>query len=193
MKKPAIALFILLTTITFAQNDTSKVEYVTWDNSEPKFGAEIDILPYFNKGYDFSLWFGYYLFKAQINWSLKYPAEFVVDKGFSDLRYKSTSLHLQYFPVADNPILDKLWFGAGIDFWSNKVKNSLTNVVGTFNNFLLSTSVGFLVFVYDKFYLNPYLSGHLLLFGDKSVYIGGTIYDIQKFVPEISVRAGYHF
>lgn len=192
IKQLFILLSILLTQITFAQEDSIIVDESIWQEPTFNYGIEADVLPYFNKGYNFSVWISYHRFKGLIDWALKYPADFVVDENYTDLRYKSTSFYLQYYPISNSLKLDKLWFGTGLSFWSNKVKYSGNGSEGTFDNLMLNASVGFLVFVTKGFYLNPYLSGHLLIFGERTPAIGGAIYHAQKFVPEISVKLGYH-
>ncbi len=194
LKLPVILFVSAILNFAQSVDNTDSLTYrnFSWENSKQKFGLEADPIPYFNQGYNFSFWSSYYLFKFHFDWSLKYPAEFVKAPGFEDLRYKSFAVQVQYFPIARHQELDKLWFGFGIARWSSKVKNSVTKVEGVFNNILLKFSVGYVVFVYDKLYLNPYLSGDLRMSGDKSPYIGGAVYNVQNFTPEISVRVGYH-
>lgn len=190
MKIKLAVLFFIVAVAGYSQEKNNSA--IKWEDSELKFGIEAEALPYFNKGYDFSVWTSYYLFKLNLNWSLKYPADFVSAAGFENLRYKSFGAEAQYFPIAEDIRLDKLWFGFGGEFWSGKVQNSATKAEGVFNNFLFKFSVGYVVFVYKNFYLNPFLSGHLRIYGDKTTYIGGYLYNAQSFTPEISVRIGYH-
>lgn len=182
----------IFTNAQFEDRDTLVYQSFTWEESSLKFGAELDVLPYFNKGYDLSLWTSYYLFKVNFDWALKYPADFVTNVGFENLRYKTFGVQFSYFPIPHSLELDRLWFGLGMEKWSSKIQQSTTKAEAVFNNYLISVSVGYLLFVYGNWYVNPYLSGHLRAFGDKSVYVGGYLYNVQKFTPEISIKIGYH-
>lgn len=189
-----ILLLLLLTCSVSAQSkdDPPAQRAFNWENSTLKFGLEVDPLPFFNKGYDFSFWTSYYLFRARLDWAYKFPAAFVTTTGFKDLRYKSFTFDIQYFPTALKPDLTGLWFGIGYDYWNSIIKNAANGNESSFANGLLNFSVGYPINIYDKFYLNPYFAGHLRLFGKKSLIVGGKNYNTQSFTPEISVRLGYH-
>ena len=46
---------------------------------------------------------------------------------------------------------------------------------------------------HKNFYLNPWVAGHLSIAGDKAVVVDESTYEPPLFLPEISLKLGWHF
>jgi len=160
---------------------------------EITLGASFDPVPFYYGGWDFNFWGGYNRFKIRLARSLKYPSEFLTDINFENLNYNTTGFYLQYFPFTNSYRLNNLWFEIGGEKSAGNIRAKLTGGEGNFDEYFLTASIGYLWFFSYRFYLNPFVTAHLRVYGDKTIIINGYYYDTQKLYPEISIRIGYHF
>lgn len=193
--KKLLILFVLASVFNIkAQNVTDSTKGVlSWKTSEFNAGVSIDPVAYYYGGYDGSFWLSYYYFKLRANYSLKYPPEFVNDGDFRNLAFKSFGVYFDYFPFTTGIRLNGIWFSLGAEASQGSVQNYYTETTGEFNDYFLTGSFGYLWFFSHSFYLNPFFAGHLRVLGDRNLEIDGSFYSTPRFIPEISVRIGYHF
>ncbi len=179
-------------TLAFAQEDTPSAYPTTLSMfPPPTIGIELDALPYFTGGWYGSLWYGYRQIRLRGVVAEVYPPDMATDDDFRDLRTKAEAFIVDWFPFNAPGAFHGPWIGAGVEWWKNRATNDANDHAGMFNSTVLTLGGGYVWKFYQHFYLNPWLAGHLLIDGGTAT-IAGASYKQPIFLPELSVKLGWH-
>ena len=157
----------------------------------PTIGIELDAVPYFTGGWYGSLWFGYRQLRLRGVVAEVYPPDMAIDDDFRDLRIKAVAAIVDWFPFNAPGSYHGPWIGGGVEWWKNRATNDANDHAGMFNSTVFTLGGGYVWKFYQNFYLNPWLAGHLLIDGGKAP-IAGTEYKQPSFLPELSLKLGWH-
>jgi hypothetical protein len=115
---------------------------------------------------------------------------FVVQDGFENAELDVYAVIVDYF-FQDG--FRGFWVGAGAEYWQNSVENELDGGTAEWDNTIATIGGGYVWKFAGNFYLNPWGAGHLVVGGPTSVEAGGATYSTNRFIPEASIKLGWHF
>ena len=157
----------------------------------PTIGVELDAFPYLTGGWYGSLWIGYRQIRLRGVLAESYPGSIVTDEGFRDLRIRAAAALVDWFPFNAPGTYEGVWFGAGVEWWRNRVTNEANNRAGTFNSTMATLGGGYVWKFYQHFYVNPWAAAHVQATGGNAT-IAGSEYQAPSILPEVSVKLGWH-
>ncbi|MBC36192.1 MAG: hypothetical protein CL663_09145 [Bacteroidetes bacterium] len=164
--------------------------------SNHSYGVAVDLLPIVMSatqgklGYSAQLWYGYkhIRFRGLIA-GFTMPDKLMGNDDFTNLETTATAVIIDYFPQKD---FKGWWFGASFEMWNNSITSKIDDSSHDFNNYVATASLGYIVPVYKKFYIEPWGAFHYVLNNEK-VSVGNTEYKTKKFQAEISIKVGLKF
>lgn len=182
--------YVIILTILFSLNSLVCQTNKQSECSSVKFGTELDIFPYITGGYYISGFSSFKNYRARLVYANANTPGFILPDGFDKNNMNVVALLFDYFPCSQNE-LKGLWLGAGFEYWHNNARESSTGIEGNFDNFILTAGTGYMFFLTDNIYLNPWCALHLRAGGIKESQIGNSYYKTNLILPEVSVKAGF--
>ncbi|MBI5179500.1 MAG: hypothetical protein HZA04_09625 [Nitrospinae bacterium] len=180
------AILLLLLFITSPANAEVKEEKASAQTA----GIELDVFPYATGGYYGSAWYGEDRLRirgiiAQVN-----TPSFLLEKGFKDNRITAYAAVLDYF-VDEG--FKGWWFGGGAEYWDSSIAHDEERPTARYSNVVATAGCGYVWELSRNLYLNPWVAGHLMVGGERTVTVGTRSYDPPRFVPELSIKVGWKF
>ncbi|PWL39830.1 hypothetical protein DKG77_03100 [Flagellimonas aquimarina] len=175
--------YVLFFSFTYGQADNQLTK-------NTKVGFELDALPYITGGYYASVWVGHDHFRYRAIIARAETPDFVIKDGFTNNEIKAYAAVVDYFFKRD---FKGWWIGTGLEYWDSKIQTDAKLNTANYNNTIFTVGGGHVWKFYKNFYLNPWVAAHLRLAGDKEVVVDESTYDTQLFIPEISLKLGWHF
>ncbi len=183
--KKLIIILLLMTSTALSQTDNI--------GSTGKTGFEFDALPYLSGGNYFSAWRGSDNIRLRgVFANVKSPSIIIPD-GYEDHKIEAYALLLDYFPFSEKEEFEKWWFGAGLEYWKNSIRNSSDKTADKYNNVVFTSGFGYIWKFRGNFYLNPWAAGHLSLSGNGERQIGNRNFKPKRFLYEASLKIGFCF
>lgn len=188
MGKIFLTLFMFVTIInTSAQTenheDCKKMFHI---------GGELDLFPYITGGYYGSVFGSYDHIKLRLVYSQANVPKFILPEGFDKNKIKVYALLFDYF-LNDEAATNSWWLGAGFELWKNKARNENDKTEGSFENYIFTAGGGYVYYITENIYLNPWAAFHLRIAGDKETGIGNAVYKSPLILPEVSLKIGFVF
>jgi len=177
-----LVVIILLSSSILAQNRNSKYT----------FGSEVDLFPFISGGYYGSVFTGYENMRIRFVYAKSDIPEFILPDGFDKNTMKVCALLADYFINSENRI-NKWWVGIGFEQWQNAAHNKNDNKEGEFTTYIATAGFGYVFYLTDNVYLNPWSALHLRVAGEKEVIIGDSVYKNSLLLPELSLKIGVIF
>ena len=153
-------------------------------------GAEVNPIPYLSGGYSGSLWWGFKHFRIVGSGAYTTVPSFFVPGGFEQNKIRSFALLGNYF---FDPAFKNLWIGGGPEYWMGSVINSDDQTSGKYTNYVLTLDAGYVIKIWNDFYINPVASIHLVVSGEKVIETGNATFNANTIMPDLSLKIGYHF
>lgn len=175
--------FTLLFSFSYGQADNQSTKNTS-------IGFELDALPYITGGYYGSVWIGHNHFRYRAVISKVEIPDFVIQDGFTNNENKAYAAIVEYF---FRPDFEGWWIGTGIEYWENNIQTDAKLDTSEYNNTVFTIGSGYVWKFYKNFYLNPWVAGHLRIAGDKDVVVDESTFETKLFIPEVSLKLGWHF
>lgn len=182
-----IFALVFITSPSFCQKEMGLKK----QNCDVTIGLELDAFPYLSGGYYGSMWLGL----KQQNIRLRpiiakaNVPSFMLNKGIKQNTIMVYAFVLDYF---FKPDYKGLWIAPGIEYWDGKVKSS-NNFRSNYNQWILTAGGGYVWKFYGNLYLNPWIAGHYSINRSEKFMVGGTYFKPARFIPEASIKIGWHF
>ena len=185
MKKNVTILFIFILTINFSYGQTKDPS-----TNSTTIGFELDALPYITGGYYGSVWVGHNHLRYRAVIAKTETPDFVLEDGFTNNEIKAYAAIVDYF---FKPDYKGWWIGTGLEYWDAKIQTDAKLETAEYNNTVFTVGGGYVWKFYKDFYLNPWVAGHLRIAGDKDVIVDQSMFETKLFLPEVSLKLGWHF
>ncbi|WP_430966738.1 hypothetical protein [Spongiimicrobium sp. 2-473A-2-J] len=153
-------------------------------------GFELDAVPYIFQGYYGSLWVGHNHFRYRAVITKIDTPDFILEDGFTNNEMKVYAAIVDYF---FKPDFKGWWIGPGLEYWDASIQTDAKLETTEYNNTIFTLGGGYVWKFHKNFYLNPWVAGHLRIAGDKEVSVDQSTFETPLFIPEISVKLGWHF
>ncbi len=184
MKAILLAICLMLFSgFTFGQADNQSTKNTS-------IGFELDALPYITGGYYGSVWVGHKHLRYRAIIAKTDIPDFFIEDGFTNNEIKAYAVVVDYF---FNPNLKGWWIGSGLEYWDAKIQTDARISTANYNNTIFTLGGGYIWKFYKNFYLNPWVAGHFIIAGDKDVVVDDSTFETKLFIPEISLKLGWHF
>ncbi|MEL6812304.1 MAG: hypothetical protein AAFP76_13320 [Bacteroidota bacterium] len=184
MKAIFLSIFFALSlSLAFGQADATTEKKTT-------VGFELDAVPYIFKGYYGSIWVGHGHFRYRAVLTKIETPDFILEDGFTNNEMKVYAAIVDYF---FKPDFNGWWIGPGIEYWDAEIQTDAQLETAEYENVIFTLGGGYVWKFYKNFYLNPWIAGHLRIAGDKEVSVDQSLYETRLFIPEISLKLGWHF
>jgi hypothetical protein len=200
MKKLVSALLVLLSVGLFGQEDSVKTQdkIETGINRIPPaqktrdwtIGTELDVLPYASGGYYVSLFYGKEQLRYRGVFDHSRVPQFATKEGFTNHEVWAAAFIVDYF---FKPNYEGWWVAAGYEYWENQIQDKDELYRLYYNNNVMTYGVGYVWKFAGNFYLNPWAAAHILITGHGPYQMNDLVYKPSVFVPEVSLKIGWHF
>lgn len=177
-----VVLSILLLNVARGQTDTL--------NKTTTVGFELDAIPYIFKGYYGSVWVGHNHFRYRAVITKIETPNFILEDGFTNNDMNVYAAIVDYF---FKPDFEGWWIGPGLEYWDATIQTDAQLETAEYRNIIATLGGGYVWKFHKNFYLNPWVAGHFRIAGDKEVSVDQSIYETPLFIPEISLKLGWHF
>lgn len=171
-------------------NTSAQTENRKACKKEFHIGGELDLFPYISGGYYGSVFGNYEQVKIRLIYSQANVPKFILPDGFDKNKMKVYALLFDYFL---NKEVSDLWIGAGFELWKNKARNETDKTEGSFENYIFTAGGGYVYYLTENIYLNPWAAFHLRIAGNKETEIGNAVYKSPLILPEVSLKIGVMF
>lgn len=121
--------------------------------------------------------------------NIKVPDSFV-ENNFTDKEITAYAMIVDYFPRQD---LTRVWYGAGVEYWQNKITNKTDKVSAEYSNTVFTVGLGYIWRLSDSVYLNPWAALHIVVDGDQDITVGSQTYRQETITPSGSIKLGWQF
>jgi len=175
-------LFILLL-ITHQNIYAQKTQKTT-------LGFELDVFPFATGGYYGSAWLGNNHLRYRAVVAKATTPDFVLGKDFTENRVQAFAGIVDYF---FKPEFKGWWIGSGFEYWKCNIKTKAMVENASYSQTVFTVGGGYVWKFYKNFYLNPWAAAHLRLAGEKQVPVDSKVFKPSAFLPEISIKLGWHF
>ena len=152
-------------------------------------GAELDVLPYLSGGYYGSFWVGSGHVRARGIITRATLPDFLTEDGFEDNQIDVYALLVDYFL---RPDFEGAWIGVGVEYWDGNVALAGRSVEAGYENVVATVGVGYVWKVWRNLYLNPWAAVHVRVAGDAEVPLADEQFNPKVFLPEASLKLGWH-
>ncbi len=180
LKLVIVMLMVFSANIFYGQNN----------NCNLSAGAELDVLPYVLGGYYGSVWVKYKNIRIRPIITKVNQPSFVYDKNFENLKTDVYALLFDYVFTEEEGLKD-LWLGAGIEQWNNEITEKNSKLTKEFNNIYFTVGGGYLIYLTDNLYLNPWCAVHAKIAGDSEINFVNNNFKSGVILPEVSLKVGY--
>ena len=153
-------------------------------------GFEVDALPYITGGYYGSVWVGHNKMRYRAIVTSIITPEFFLEDGFTNNKITAYTFITDYF---FKPDFQKWWLGAGLEYWKGQIQTDAKLSTAKYNNAVFTVGGGYVWKFYKNFYVNPWAAGHVRIAGDNKVMVDGKQFKPPLFIPEVSLKIGWHF
>ena len=153
-------------------------------------GFELDALPYIANGYYGSVWYGRNQMRYRAVITKITTPDFMLDDGFTNNDMYVYALITEYF---FKPGFKGWWIGTGLEYWNADIQTDAKQETSQYDNYIFTIGSGYVWKFYRNFYLNPWIAGHLRIAGDDEVTVDDMNFKPARFIPEISMKIGWHF
>jgi hypothetical protein len=160
---------------------------------EWRFGSEVDLLPYINKGYYGSAFAGRDGWRFRVVAARSTMPSFLVKDGFRDKRSDAYAALVDRFFGNKKDRLEGFWIGGGVEDWRSRIRTESATSYAHYNNVMLTAGAGYVWKFSSHFYLNPWVAGHFAMGGARDIAVAGKTYTQPAFTPEASVKLGFMF
>lgn len=170
----------------------------------PTVGFELDALPYLSNGWYFSGWVGFKQSQIRLRPIIAKSdvPSFMLDSDFKKNTLRVNAFVVDYF---FKPDFKGFWIGTGFEQWNGKITTK--EVLPTYENWIVpeqsmtksyksyvfTLGGGYVWKIYKNLYLNPWVAGHLKIGGENNVAVGSKVFKPSRFIPEASLKLGWHF
>jgi len=180
LKLLLVTFIVVFTNIIFGQNE----------ECEFSSGCELDVLPYVFNGYYGSVWVKYHNIRVRpVITKINQPS-FVYDKNFKDLKTNVYALLVDYV-FTEKEGIKNLWIGSGFEYWHNEITEKNSKLTKEFNNVYFTLGGGYLIYLTENLYLNPWCAVHVKIAGNKEAKFIEHNFKPGVIVPEASLKIGY--
>jgi len=160
------------------------------DNKTTTIGFELDAFPYISGGYYGSMWIGHNKMRyrgviANVN-----TPDFILPDGFTNNEVQAYAAIADYF---FQPGFKAWWIGAGLEYWKCTIQTDQQLSTGNYNQTIFTIGGGYVWKFYKNFYINPWVAAHARIGGETKVQVDGKEFNPANFIPEASLKIGWHF
>ncbi len=182
------AIFLSICLMFFISFNYGQVDNQSTKNTS--VGFELDALPYITGGYYGSVWVGHNHLRYRAVIAKTETPDFVLEDGFTNNEIMAYAAIVDYF---FQPDFKGWWIGTGLEYWDAKIQTDAQLNTAEYNNTVFTIGGGYVWKFYKNFYLNPWVAGHLRIAGDKDVLVDESTFETKSFLPEVSLKLGWHF